>query len=221
MEVKSTEVAIVGGGQAGLALSYRLTEPGRAHVILEQRRVVESWRTKRWDSLRLIAPSWSLLMPGFEYPGDDPDGFMARDEVVQHLTSYAASFGAPVVEGVRVTSVERDPITERFRVQTDDGTIEPTMSFWRRAPSSMRRFRPTRAHSRHRSRRSSPLATEILGFWRLEASSLSAAADGCPDRGGTGSRRTRGAPIRRPELVGATQVSRPRHGGVVSSDRLV
>jgi putative flavoprotein involved in K+ transport len=69
MDTKSSEIVIVGGGQAALALSYRLTEQGRSHVILEQGRVVESWRSKRWDSLRVIAPNWSLIMPGFAYPG--------------------------------------------------------------------------------------------------------------------------------------------------------
>jgi putative flavoprotein involved in K+ transport len=123
MDVKATEVAIIGGGQAGLALSYQLTEAGRPHVILEQRRIVESWRTKRWDSLRLIAPNWSLVLPGFAYPGDDPDSFMAKDEVVQHLVGYAGSFGAPVLEGSRVTSVERHPVKQTFLVQTEDGTL--------------------------------------------------------------------------------------------------
>jgi putative flavoprotein involved in K+ transport len=124
MDIKASEVAIIGGGQAGLALSYLLTELGRPHVILEQRRVVESWRTKRWDSLRLIAPNWSMMLPGFAYPGDDPDGFMAKDEVIQHLVSYAGSFGAPVLEGSRVTSVERRSINERFLLRTEDGTLE-------------------------------------------------------------------------------------------------
>ena len=123
MDVKATEVAIIGGGQAGLALSYRLTEAGRPHVILERRRIVESWRTKRWDSLRLIAPNWSLVLPGFAYPGDDPDGFMAKDEVVEHLVGYASSFGAPVLEGSPVTSVERHPVKETFLLQTEDGTL--------------------------------------------------------------------------------------------------
>lgn len=124
MDVRATEVAIVGGGQAGLALSYRLTEAGREHVVLERQRVVESWRTKRWNSLRLIAPNWSMVLPGFAYPGDDPDGFMGRDEVVRHLARYASSFGAPVVEGTRVTSIDRDPLGDRFLLRTDDGLLQ-------------------------------------------------------------------------------------------------
>ena len=107
MRTERVDVVIVGGGQAGLALSFCLTEQGRSHIVLEQDRIVESWRSKRWDSLRLIAPNWSLRLPGFTYAGDDPDGFMGKDEVVAHLETYARSFAAPVREGVRVTAVER------------------------------------------------------------------------------------------------------------------
>jgi putative flavoprotein involved in K+ transport len=118
MGTEHVDVVIVGGGQAGLALSYYLTAQGRDHLILEQGRIVESWRSKRWDSLRLIAPNWSLRLPGFAYAGDDPDGFMGKDEVVSHLETYARSFGAPVREGVRVTAVERSPADTHFLVRT-------------------------------------------------------------------------------------------------------
>lgn len=124
MDVTSAEIAIIGGGQAGLALSYHLTARGRPHVILEQGRTVESWRSKRWDALRLIAPNWSLVMPGFTYRGDDPDGFMSKDDVVDHLVRYAASFGAPVREGIRVVSVDRDRADARFIVRSDDGELQ-------------------------------------------------------------------------------------------------
>ena len=93
-------------------------------MILEQSRTVESWRTRRWDSLRLIAPNWSLVLPGFTYGGDDPDGFMAKDEVVEHLLRYGQSFAAPVHEGVRVVSVERAQTGTKFVVRTDDGELE-------------------------------------------------------------------------------------------------
>jgi putative flavoprotein involved in K+ transport len=120
MGSEQVDIIIVGGGQAGLALSYYLTEQGREHPILEQGRLVESWRSKRWDSLRLIAPNWSLRLPGFTYAGDDPDGFMGKDEVVGHLETYARSFAAPVQEGVQVTAIERDPATTSFLVRTQD-----------------------------------------------------------------------------------------------------
>jgi putative flavoprotein involved in K+ transport len=119
MGIEHVEVVIVGGGQAGLALSYYLTEQGRDHVILEQGQIAESWRTRRWDSLRLIAPNWSLRLPGFTYPGDDPDGFMGKDEVASHIETYARSFAAPVREGVRVSTVERDAADARFLVHTE------------------------------------------------------------------------------------------------------
>ncbi len=118
MVIEQVEVVIIGGGQAGLALSYYLTEQGRGHLILEQGRLVESWRSKRWDSLRLIAPNWSLRLPGFTYTGDDPDGFMGKDEVVSHLETYARSFGAPMREGLRVTGIERTSDDTRFLVRT-------------------------------------------------------------------------------------------------------
>jgi putative flavoprotein involved in K+ transport len=124
VDLESAEIVIIGGGQAGLALSYHLTALGRPHAILEQGRIVESWRTKRWDSLRLIAPNWSLLLPGFAYRGDDPDGFMTKDEVVEHLVGYARSFGAPVQEGVRVVSVEADRTDGKLRVRTEGGELK-------------------------------------------------------------------------------------------------
>ena len=116
------DVVIVGAGQAGLALSNYLTEQGREHLILEQGRVAESWRSKRWDSLRLVGPNRTLELPGFPYAGEDPDGFMGKDEVAAHLEAYARSFGAPVREGVRVTAVAPDPNSAGFLVRTDDGS---------------------------------------------------------------------------------------------------
>jgi putative flavoprotein involved in K+ transport len=126
VDIESTEIAVVGGGQAGLALSYHLTDLGRPHVILEQGRTVESWRSRRWDSLRLIAPNWSLVMPGFAYAGDDPDGYMGKDEVVERLVAYARSFGAPVREGVRVVSIERDATGTKFVLHTPRGQMQAT-----------------------------------------------------------------------------------------------
>jgi putative flavoprotein involved in K+ transport len=122
MSAERVDVLIVGGGQAGLALSYHLTEQGRDHLVLEQGRRLESWRSKRWDSLRLIAPNWSLRLPGFAYAGDDPDGFMGKDEVVARLVAYAESFGAPVRERVHVTAIERGPADGYFLARTQDAS---------------------------------------------------------------------------------------------------
>src|SRR5215203_1978284 len=102
MSTEQIDVVIVGGGQAGLAMSYCLTDQGRPHVVLEQARIAESWRSKRWDSLCLISPNWMFRLPGAQYHGANPDGFMSKAEVVTCLEAYAESFAAPVCEGVRV-----------------------------------------------------------------------------------------------------------------------
>ena len=99
-----SEVAIVGAGQAGLAVSHELTQAGVEHLVLERGRVGETWRG-RWDSFCLVTPNWSVLLPGGRYEGEDPDGFMPRDEFVEYLERYAAGFGAPVREGVAVTAI--------------------------------------------------------------------------------------------------------------------
>lgn len=101
----ATEVIIVGAGQAGLAMSRCLSEQGRPHVVLERGRIGERWRSERWDSLRLLTPNWQTRLPGFAYDGPDPDGYMTARELAAWLERYAASFAAPVREGVTVHAV--------------------------------------------------------------------------------------------------------------------
>jgi len=103
-----TETVVVGAGQAGLAVSHELTAAGVPHVVLERARVGQTWRG-RWDSFCLVTPNWSVQLPGHPYDGDDPDGFMPRDEIVAHLERYAAACEAPVREGVDVTALRRGP----------------------------------------------------------------------------------------------------------------
>jgi putative flavoprotein involved in K+ transport len=117
--MKRTDVVVIGGGQAGLAMSRCLVDDGVAHVVLERGRVGERWRSERWDSLRLLTPRWQARLPGFSYEGPDADGFMTRSEVIAYLDAYARSFAAPVESGVTVTAVERDG--DRYRVATDRG----------------------------------------------------------------------------------------------------
>ena len=88
--VDEDSVVVVGGGQAGLAVSCRLSQAGVGHVVLEKGRVGETWR-RRWDSFCLVTPNWSVQLPEHPYDGDDPDGFMPRDEVVGYLERYAAA----------------------------------------------------------------------------------------------------------------------------------
>jgi putative flavoprotein involved in K+ transport len=102
------ETVVVGGGQAGLAASRELTQAGVEHVVLERGRIGQTWRG-RWDSFCLVTPNWSVQLPGHPYDGDDPDGFMPRDEIVSYLERYAAACEAPVREGVEVTSLRQLP----------------------------------------------------------------------------------------------------------------
>ena len=116
------ETVVVGGGQAGLATSWFLTERGREHVVLERGRVGETWRSERWDGFFLNTPRWTQQLPGFEYAGDDPDGFAPLAEMIEYVQGYAQSFGAPVREGVAVTALRAQD--GRYSLMTSDGEME-------------------------------------------------------------------------------------------------
>jgi putative flavoprotein involved in K+ transport len=115
------DVVIVGAGQAGLAVSYQLSRLGVEHVVLERGRVGQTWRG-RWDSFCLVVPNWTLQLPGHPYDGDEPDGFMARDDIVAYLERYADKTEGPVHEGVEVTSLEAGE-GGRFVLRTTSGEI--------------------------------------------------------------------------------------------------
>lgn len=106
MVMERIETIIVGGGQAGLATSYWLKQHGREHIVLEKAaKPGYAWR-QRWDSFTLVTPNWMFRLPGAEYAGDAPGGFMPRDAIVATFEDYAASNALPVLYGVDVTSVE-------------------------------------------------------------------------------------------------------------------
>jgi putative flavoprotein involved in K+ transport len=115
-------VIVVGGGQAGLSMSYCLKRRGIEHLVFERRRIAHEWREARWDSFCLVTPNWQCQLPGFPYTGDDPDGFMGRDEIVGYIEGYAASFGPPLLEGVAVNELRRDP-DGGFALQTSTGSL--------------------------------------------------------------------------------------------------
>ena len=112
-------VIVIGAGPAGLAMSHQLMEDGLDHVVLERGDVANSWRTERWDSLRLLTPNWMSRLPGHRYHGDDPDGFMTASEAVAFFDDYRRSFAAPVMTQVAVERVERT--SQGFEVTTDGG----------------------------------------------------------------------------------------------------
>jgi len=101
-------VIVIGGGQAGLSMSYCLKERGIEHLVFEKDRVAESWRSKRWDAFCLVTPNWQCQLPGFAYAGADPNGFMVKDEIVNYIEAYAKSFNPPLHEGVTVTRLTRN-----------------------------------------------------------------------------------------------------------------
>ncbi|HEX5132468.1 MAG TPA: NAD(P)/FAD-dependent oxidoreductase [Candidatus Krumholzibacteria bacterium] len=117
--MKRTDTIIIGGGQAGLAMSRCLAAHGIDHAILERGEVAERWKHERWDSLHMLTPRWQSRLPGWSYTGPDPDGYMTRIEVIDYLERYARSFAAPIHNGVSVHALERDGWG--FRVRTGEG----------------------------------------------------------------------------------------------------
>jgi putative flavoprotein involved in K+ transport len=116
---------IIGGGQAGLATSYHLKQRGQEHIVLEQAaQAGNAWRNERWDSFNLLTPNWSFCLPGAEYQGSLPDGFMRRDEIVATFESYVQRYQLPVQYGTRVIAVESIGNGDGYRVRTDDEVLE-------------------------------------------------------------------------------------------------
>ncbi|WP_321816962.1 MULTISPECIES: MSMEG_0569 family flavin-dependent oxidoreductase [unclassified Paraburkholderia] len=115
-------VVIVGGGQAGLSMSYCLKQYGIDHVVLEKHTVTHTWREQRWDAFCLVTPNWQCALPDYPYRGDDPHGFMKKDEIIRWLDGFVQHVEAPVREGVAVTRVTRGA-QGGFVVQTSAGTL--------------------------------------------------------------------------------------------------
>ncbi len=113
------DAVVIGAGQGGLAVSWFLTRLGIGHVVLERSGIAASWRERRWDSFCTVTPNWSIALPGAEYAGGDPDGFLPRDELVRHFERWAESFNAPVRCGVEVRRVR--PAEGGFEVETSEG----------------------------------------------------------------------------------------------------
>ena len=117
------ETIIIGGGQAGLAVSYFLQTQRREHLILEKSiRPAHVWTDDRWDSFTIVTPNWAMRMPGAEYNGNDPGGYMPRSEVGTFFEQYVKNFKLPIRYGTCVTSIEESPDGKGFYVITDQGT---------------------------------------------------------------------------------------------------
>lgn len=121
--MRTVETAIVGGGQAGLATSYFLKQAGREHLVLEGAVAPASvWRNERWDAFTLVSPNWSFGLPGGEYGGSDPDGYMSREEIVARFDAYAAPLLGNIECGVWVTSIAGDD-NGGYRLETSTGPL--------------------------------------------------------------------------------------------------
>ena len=121
MDAERIGTLVIGGGQAGLAMSYWLGQAGRPHVVVERGRVGERWLSERWDTLRFQFPNWSVGLPGMGFPGEPADGFAGGAAVAEFLAAYARTIDAPVRTGVTVRRLAAGP--QGFVAETDAGPI--------------------------------------------------------------------------------------------------
>ncbi|UYG06724.1 flavin-containing monooxygenase [Halomonas sp. M4R1S46] len=118
------DTLVVGGGQAGVAMSEHLGNLGVPHLVLERDRIAEAWRTSRWDSLVANGPAWHDRFPGMEFDDVDADAFASKERVAAYFEAYAGKIGAPIRTGVEVRKVERNEGRPGFTVETSEGVIE-------------------------------------------------------------------------------------------------
>ncbi len=113
-------VVVVGGGQAGLSMSHYLQHSAVDHVVFEKHTALHAWRDQRWDQFCLVTPNWQCQLPGYAYRGNDPHGFMKKDEINDYLAGFKQAVGAPLREGVAVERLRVEP-DGRYRLSTSDG----------------------------------------------------------------------------------------------------
>jgi putative flavoprotein involved in K+ transport len=148
---KRVDTIVIGAGQAGLSTSHLLTRAGREHLVIERGLIGETWRSQRWDSFRLNTPNSFLRLPGNEYEGDDPDGFLTREGTIAHLERYADAADGSVRTGVEVDSLRA--ADDGFRLETSSGpfaaanVVVATGSFRAQTPRLSRRSKLFQLHS--------------------------------------------------------------------------
>lgn len=122
MPAEHIDTLVIGGGQAGLVMSYRLKQRGIAHLVLARARIAERWRSERWDGLKFQFPNWSVKLPDFPFPQGEPDAFATSDQIVAFIEAFAKFTSPPIRCGVAVTRLARDGAV--FVGETADGTIK-------------------------------------------------------------------------------------------------
>jgi putative flavoprotein involved in K+ transport len=100
-------VLVIGGGQAGLSVSYYLSQAGIDHLVVEKNTLTHTWRQQRWDAFCLVTPNWQCALPGYPYLGDDPHGFMKKHEIIDYLDGFIAHVDAPAIEHAEVKRVKQ------------------------------------------------------------------------------------------------------------------
>ena len=148
--MRNVTTAIIGAGHAGLAMSRCLSDRSIDHVVLERGEIAHSWRTERWESLRLLTPNWQSRLPGYGYSGDDPDGYRTVPEVVAFIDGYARAIAAPVKTHTNVVSVRRTEAAYPRAPTRATGDAGRSSSRQGPATSPTRRAAPTGCRARSR-----------------------------------------------------------------------
>jgi putative flavoprotein involved in K+ transport len=120
-EPTNHHVIIIGGGQAGLSLSWYLTKQDIDHIVLERDVAFHAWKNQRWDSFCLVTPNWQCQLPGYQYSGNDPHGFMIKNEIIKFVEDFKDTFNPPLMEGTEVTQLYKDG--DGFALETNNGAF--------------------------------------------------------------------------------------------------
>jgi putative flavoprotein involved in K+ transport len=124
MATEKVDTLVIGGGQAGLAMSEHLSKRGLSHLVLERDRIAESWRSRRWDSLVANGPAWHDRFPGLIFSEIDQDSFASKDRIVEYFEKYAEQIATPLRCGVEVRALREKPDGFGLQVETTQGLIE-------------------------------------------------------------------------------------------------
>ncbi|MDW3224913.1 MAG: NAD(P)/FAD-dependent oxidoreductase [Paracoccaceae bacterium] len=123
MSDETVDTLVVGGGQAGLAMSEHLSKRGIDHLVLERHRIAERWRSERWDSLVANGPAWHDRFPTMEFSDTGPDEFATKTSVATYFEEFVEAMKVPIRCGVEVLSLEKTQDGSGFIAQTSQGTV--------------------------------------------------------------------------------------------------
>lgn len=150
MSVEKVETLVIGGGQAGVAMSEHLGKSGLSHLVVERNRIAERWRSERWDSLVANGPAWHDRFPNLTFEGVDPDGFASKQKIVEYFEAYAIKNNSPIRCGVNVEKLTKNTDGSAF-AETSSGTIEAKNVIVATGPSRNQLFLPCPPINRNRA----------------------------------------------------------------------